>query len=69
MLEDSAYRLKVLTQEFERQDRQWALLECQFRELAESGIAVSRSVLDEIDAAFTAPSLPSQPTFLNALLG
>ena len=58
-------RFALLSEELERQDRQWALACADLRELAALGVAVSRDVIDELDAAFAAPSIPPTRSFLH----
>jgi hypothetical protein len=49
-------RLEAFKREMERQDREWAEVESQMLALSKLGIAVARSIVEEIDDAFSASS-------------
>jgi hypothetical protein len=49
-------RFGAIEREIERQDREWAELERQMLALSKLGITIARSVVDEIDEAFSASS-------------
>ena len=55
-------RLEQLKREIERQDEEWAEVERQVQNLADLRIAVSRSVIEELDEAFTASPRAVLPT-------
>ena len=54
MLHEFTRRLDELKREIERQDEQWGEVERHIRNLADLRIAISRSVIEEIDEAFSA---------------
>lgn len=54
MFHEFTRRLDELKREIERQDEQWAEVERHVRNLADLRIAISRSVIEEIDEAFSA---------------
>jgi hypothetical protein len=54
MPRELTHRLEELKREIERQDEQWAEVESHMRALSQRGIAIARSVIDDIDEAFGA---------------
>ena len=56
MPREVTHRLQELKREIDRQDEQWAEVEVQMRALSALGVAIARSVVEEINEAFSASS-------------
>ena len=61
MLHEFTRRLDELRREIERQDEQWAEVEGHIKSLADLRIAISRSVIEEIDEAFSTTPRTAMP--------